>query len=94
LLFTPANNVYCPSLLFHYFGCMLSYMATATHGAAIVFPSEAFDPLATLNAVQKEKATTLYGVPTMFLAELELSENGTVPYEGFQYLGTENLYTW
>ena len=63
-------------------------MATATHGSAIVFPSEAFNPLAALKAVQDEKATALYGVPTMFLAELELIKNGTVPYEGFQYLRT------
>ena len=63
-------------------------MATATHGAAIVFPAEAFDPLATLKAVQEEKATALYGVPTMFLAELELLASGKVEYEGFQYLRT------
>lgn len=63
-------------------------MATATHGAAIVFPAEAFDPLATLKAVQEEKATALYGVPTMFLAELELLNSGAVPYEGFEHLRT------
>jgi TBC1 domain family member 8/9 len=63
-------------------------MATATHGSAIVFPSEAFDPKASLLAVQEEKATALYGVPTMFLAELELLSNGTVKYEGFEHLRT------
>lgn len=63
-------------------------MATATHGSAIVFPSEAFDPKASLLAVQEEKATALYGVPTMFLAELELLANGTVKYEGFEHLRT------
>ncbi|KAK3062237.1 hypothetical protein LTR53_019465, partial [Teratosphaeriaceae sp. CCFEE 6253] len=63
-------------------------MATATHGSSIVFPTEAFDPLAALKAVQEYKATALYGVATMFLAELELLANGTVPYEGFQYLRT------
>jgi TBC1 domain family member 8/9 len=63
-------------------------MATATHGSAIVFPTEAFNPLAALQAVQSEKATALYGVPTMFWAELELIANGTVPYEGFQHLRT------
>lgn len=63
-------------------------MATATHGASIVFPAEAFDPLATLKAVQEEKATALYGVPTMFLAELELLNSGAVPYEGFEHLRT------
>ena len=63
-------------------------MATATHGAAIVFPSEAFDPKASLLAVQEEKVTALYGVPTMFVAELELLSNGTVKYQGFEHLRT------
>lgn len=47
-------------------------MATATHGSAIVFPTEAFSPLETLLAVQEYQCTALYGVPTMFLAELDL----------------------
>lgn len=63
-------------------------MATATHGSAIVFPTEAFSPIATLHAVQEYACTALYGVPTMFLAELDLLANGEVPYEGFQYLRT------
>lgn len=63
-------------------------MATATHGSAIVFPSEAFNPLHTLQAVREHKCTALYGVPTMFVAELELLNNGTIPHDGFQYLRT------
>ncbi|MCJ1453326.1 hypothetical protein MMC28_003673 [Mycoblastus sanguinarius] len=63
-------------------------MATATHGSAIVFPREAFDPYATLKSVQEEKCTALYGVPTMFIAEFELLQNGTVPYIGFENLRT------
>jgi acyl-CoA synthetase (AMP-forming)/AMP-acid ligase II len=70
------------------FGCILGYMATATHGSTIVFPAEAFNPLATLQSVQEYSCTALYGVPTMFVAELELLTNGTVPYEGFQHLRT------
>ncbi|KAK0937975.1 hypothetical protein LTR29_010423 [Friedmanniomyces endolithicus] len=88
MLLTPSDIVCCPPPLFHCFGCILGYMATATHGSAIVFPTEAFDPLATLKAVQEYKATALYGVATMFLAELELLADGTVPYEGFQHLRT------
>jgi len=88
MVLTPQDIVCCPPPLFHCFGCILGYMATATHGSAIVFPAEAFNPLASLKAVQEEKCTALYGVPTMFLAELELIGNGTVPYEGFQYLRT------
>jgi acyl-CoA synthetase (AMP-forming)/AMP-acid ligase II len=88
MLLTPKDIVVCPPPLFHCFGCILGYMATATHGSSIVFPAEAFDPLATLKSVQEYKGTALYGVPTMFLAELELLANGTVPYEGFEHLRT------
>ncbi|KIW71330.1 hypothetical protein PV04_03511 [Phialophora macrospora] len=88
MLLTPEDVVCCPPPLFHCFGCILGYMATATHGSAIVFPTEAFDPLASLKAVQEEKATALYGVPTMFLSELELINDEKIAYEGFQYLRT------
>jgi acyl-CoA synthetase (AMP-forming)/AMP-acid ligase II len=70
------------------FGSVLGYMATVTHGSAIVFPSESFDAFLTLKAVQEEKCTALYGVPTMFLAGLELLQHGKVSSEGFQYLRT------
>jgi acyl-CoA synthetase (AMP-forming)/AMP-acid ligase II len=85
---TSRDVVCCPPPLFHCFGCILGYMATATHGSAIVFPAEAFNPEATLRAIQEEEATALYGVGTMFVAELELLANGTVPYEGFEHLRT------
>lgn len=88
LLLTERDVVCCPPPLFHCFGCILGYMATVTHGSAIVFPSECFDPLATLRAVQDEKCTALYGVPTMFISELELLEKGIVPHEGFEHLRT------
>ena len=88
MLLTEQDVVCCPPPLFHCFGCILGYMATATHGSAIVFPTEAFDPYTTLKAVQEEKCTALYGVPTMFIAELELLQNNTVPYTGFEYLRT------
>ncbi|KAJ4290402.1 hypothetical protein N0V90_010618 [Kalmusia sp. IMI 367209] len=88
MLLTENDVVVCPPPLFHCFGCILGYMATATHGSAIVFPAEAFHPLATMHAVQEYKGPALYGVPTMFIAELELLANGTVPYEGFQHLRT------
>ncbi len=88
MLLTEHDIVCCPPPLFHCFGSILGYMATATHGSAIVFPAEAFDPYATLKAVQEEKCTALYGVPTMFIAELELLKNGTVPYAGFEHLRT------
>ncbi|OAL01110.1 acyl-CoA synthetase/AMP-acid ligase-like protein II [Phaeosphaeriaceae sp. SRC1lsM3a] len=88
MLLTPEDVVCCPPPLFHCFGCILGYMATATHGASIVFPKEAFDPHATLEAVREYKASALYGVPTMFVAELDLLARGEVPREGYQYLRT------
>ncbi|KAI5357187.1 putative AMP-dependent synthetase/ligase, AMP-binding, AMP-binding enzyme domain, ANL [Septoria linicola] len=88
MLLTPKDVIVCPPPLFHCFGCILGYMATATHGSQIVFPTEAFDPLAALQAIQDYKGTGLYGVATMFLAELELIANGTVKNEGFQHLRT------
>jgi acyl-CoA synthetase (AMP-forming)/AMP-acid ligase II len=88
MLLTPNDIVCCPPPLFHCFGCILGYMATATHGSAIVFPSESFNARATLEAVQEEKCTALYGVPTMFLEELSLIETGEVSREGFQHLRT------
>ncbi|KZN90968.1 putative acyl-CoA synthetase YngI [Penicillium chrysogenum] len=88
MLLTPNDIICCPPPLFHCFGSILGYMATATHGSAIVFPSESFNARAALEAVQEEKCTALYGVPTMFLEELSLIETGEVSSEGFQHLRT------
>ena len=66
---TAADRVCIPVPLFHCFGCVLGVLATLTHGATLVM-LESFDPLLVLAAVQKERATALYGVPTMFIAEL------------------------
>ena len=63
-------------------------MASATHASCIVFPTECFDARATLHAVQQEKCTALYGVPTMFTAELELLASGEVEQKGFEHLRT------
>lgn len=79
MLLTPQDIICCPAPLFHCFGSILGYMASATHGSCIVFPSESFDPLATLNAVIDERCTALYGVSTMFIAELDLIQNGVIP---------------
>ncbi|KAI0913451.1 hypothetical protein F4823DRAFT_577321 [Ustulina deusta] len=68
----PSDLIVCPPPLFHCFGCVLGLMATATTGAAILFPSPTFDPAATLHMVSEHRATGLYGVATMFVAELEL----------------------
>src|SRR5205807_9830233 len=51
-------------------GCVLGTLTCVIYGATMVFPAESFDPLATLEAIDKERCTALYGVPTMFLAQL------------------------
>jgi fatty-acyl-CoA synthase len=68
--FTEQDVVCIPVPLYHCFGMVLGNLACTTHGAAIVYPGEGFDPLATLQAVQEERCTALYGVPTMFIAQL------------------------
>lgn len=85
---TSQDIVCCPPPLFHCFGCVLGYMATATHGSAIVFPAESFNARAALRAVQEEKCTALHGVPTMFLEQLGLIEKGEVSPDGFEHLRT------
>jgi fatty-acyl-CoA synthase len=67
--FTPADKVCLPVPLFHCFGIVLGVLAALTHGSTLVMV-ESFDPVIVLAAVQKERATALYGVPTMFIAEL------------------------
>ncbi len=69
--YTEADRVCIPVPLYHCFGMVLGNLACTTHGAAIVYPAESFEPEATLTAVQQERCTSLYGVPTMFIAELE-----------------------
>ena len=60
-----------PVPLYHCFGMVMSSLACTVTGATMVFPSEGFDPLATLQAVQAERCTHLHGVPTMFIAQLD-----------------------
>jgi fatty-acyl-CoA synthase len=67
---TDRDRVCIPVPLYHCFGMVLGNLACITHGAAMVYPAEGFDPLATLEAVEAERCTALYGVPTMFIAEL------------------------
>lgn len=72
----PTDRIVCPPPLFHCFGCVLGYMATATTGAALLLPSPAFDPAATLAMAADHRASGLHGVSTMFVAMLELLEGG------------------
>ena len=70
--FDASDRLVVPVPLYHCFGMVMANLGCLTHGACAIYPSEAFEPEAVLNAVQKEKATALYGVPTMFIAELAL----------------------
>ncbi|NVJ22153.1 AMP-binding protein [Myxococcus sp. AM011] len=71
LKYGPQDRVCIPVPFYHCFGMVIGNLACTSHGATMVIPGEAFDPLAVLQTVQAEKCTSLYGVPTMFIAELE-----------------------
>jgi fatty-acyl-CoA synthase len=68
---TPADRLCIPVPLYHCFGMVLGNLACLTHGSAIVYPNDGFDPLLVLETVQAERCTGLHGVPTMFIAELD-----------------------
>jgi len=68
---TPSDRLCIPVPLYHCFGMVLGNLACLTHGSAIVYPNDGFDPLTVLQAVQEERCTGLHGVPTMFIAELD-----------------------
>jgi fatty-acyl-CoA synthase len=72
--FGPEDKVCIPVPLYHCFGMVIGNLACITHGSAMVLPGEGFDPLATLQTVAEERCTALYGVPTMFIAELDHPE--------------------
>jgi fatty-acyl-CoA synthase len=71
--YTEADRVCVPVPFYHCFGMVMGNLAATSHGACVVIPAPAFEPAATLRAVQDEKCTSLYGVPTMFIAELALA---------------------
>ena len=76
--YTEADRVCVPVPFYHCFGMVMGKLACVTHGACIVVPGEAFDPRATLEAVAgRERCTSLYGVPTMFIARARASRTST-----------------
>jgi fatty-acyl-CoA synthase len=72
--FTDRDRLCIPVPLYHCFGCVMGTLMCVIHGAAMVFPAESFDAGAALEAVQAERCTGIYGVPTMFIAELSHPE--------------------
>jgi fatty-acyl-CoA synthase len=71
---TENDRICIPVPLYHCFGMVMGNLAAVSIGATMVYPGEGFDPLATLRTIEQEKCTALYGVPTMFIAELDHPE--------------------
>jgi fatty-acyl-CoA synthase len=67
----PGDRLCSPVPLYHCFGCVMSSLMAVVHGITLVMPAAQFDPLAALQAIDAERCTVIYGVPTMFIAELE-----------------------
>jgi fatty-acyl-CoA synthase len=74
LRLTEHDRICVPVPLYHCFGMVMGNLAATSHGATIVFPGESFDPAAVMRTVEAERCTALYGVPTMFIAELDHPE--------------------
>jgi fatty-acyl-CoA synthase len=74
MTFTENDRLCIPVPLYHCFGMVMGVLGCATYGAAMVFPGEAFEPKSVLEALEAERCTALFGVPTMFIAELEHPE--------------------
>src|SRR5205085_4911097 len=68
---TSNDRICIPVPFYHCFGCVLGTMSAVVHGAAMVIPAESFNPAATLDAVERERATSIFGVPTMYIAQLQ-----------------------
>ena len=77
IAYTEADRICIPVPFYHCFGMVMGNLAASSHGAAMVIPAPTFDPAATLRAVTEERCTSLYGVPTMFIAELGLPDVAT-----------------
>ncbi|MFJ3901699.1 AMP-binding protein [Streptomyces sp. NPDC090025] len=77
IAYTEQDRICVPVPFYHCFGMVMGNLAATSHGACIVIPAASFDPAATLRAVQEERCTSLYGVPTMFIAELNLPDFAT-----------------
>ena len=71
---TPRDRICVPVPLYHCFGCVIGSLTSVYTGATMILPASTFDALATMEAIQDERATTIYGVPTMFIAQLQHPE--------------------
>lgn len=75
--YTENDRVCIPVPLYHCFGMVMGNLGSTTHGACMVFPDEGFDPRSVLETVAEERCTSLYGVPTMFIAQLAQADFDT-----------------
>ncbi|ANB12756.1 Pcs60p [Sugiyamaella lignohabitans] len=82
---TGQDHMCIPVPMFHCFGLVLSNLCAWSTGSCLVYPSDAFDPIASLTSVRKYSCTTLHGVPTMFAAQLDLNDG---QQRGYEYLRT------
>jgi fatty-acyl-CoA synthase len=82
--FTDQDRLIIPVPLYHCFGMVMGNLGCITHGATMIYPSGGFDAKAVLDAVQEEKATALYGVPTMFIAELNHEDFGSYDFSSLR----------
>ncbi|MGI8561983.1 MAG: AMP-binding protein [Candidatus Dormibacter sp.] len=82
--YSEQDRVCIPVPFYHCFGMVLGNLACTTHGAAMIIPSETFEPVAAMAAVQAERCTALYGVPTMFIAELEHPDFGSYDFSSLR----------
>ncbi len=78
------DRICVPVPLYHCFGSVAGTLLTLVTGATMILPCAAFDPLATMHAIQDEKATTIYGVPTMFIAELGHAEFASIDFSSLR----------
>ncbi|MFE7742507.1 AMP-binding protein [Nocardia sp. NPDC057455] len=76
--YTEQDRICVPTPFYHCFGMVMGNLASTSHGAAVVIPAPSFDPEAALAAVEAERCTSLYGVPTMFIDMLAVLESATV----------------
>jgi fatty-acyl-CoA synthase len=72
--YTENDKICIPVPFYHCFGMVMGNLAATSHGAAMIIPAPSFDPVQTLAAVERERCTSLYGVPTMFIAELAVAD--------------------
>jgi fatty-acyl-CoA synthase len=84
LRITEQDRICLPVPMYHCFGCVGGTMVAINKGAAMILPAPTFDPLATMRAIQESRATAIYGVPTMFIAQVQHPEFGQIDFSSLR----------